>query len=258
MKIGVIGAGVVGGNVARWLGERGEDVLVYDLLPERASATLEEVVEECRVIFMCPFLPDNARWEGFATLALPITKMRDGVVVIVKSTVVPGTCDRLQEIFPLKEILFNPEFLTEANAEEDFRKPHVQVVGGGTVGSSMKVMEMLPAAPFSVFSTRRQAEWLKVATAGFLATKVSWFNQLYEAMGEEDFKHVRAMMLTDPRIGVTHCDVHQDGYRGWGGKCFTKDVPILAQVAPGMTLVKEAVRYNTVLRKETPTYALPL
>ena len=104
---------------------------------------------------------------------------------------------------------------------------------------------MLPEAPQAVV-TRTQAEWFKHAIAGWLSTKVTWFNQLFDALGP-DFDPVRALMLADPRTGASHTNVWQDGYRGWGGKCFTKDTPAFAE-ASGMPIMREVVEYNRKLR----------
>lgn len=247
-RFGVIGNGVVGSLTAKWFGAR----RVYDILPERSPNTLAEVLE-CETIFLCPYLEDNAsilnlgQQSGFLVLAQYLKAMPSGTTVVIRSTVVPGTCDRLQSLHPHVKVLFCPEFLTERNAGLDFQHPHLLVVGGDPE-LAMRVAASLPRAPATFIPTTTQAEWLKLALAGYLALKVSFFNQLLDAIPGDDFEKVHEMMTADYRVGHGHSDPLQDGYRGWGGKCFTKDVPCFAEVS-GMSLVKEAVRYNRELRE---------
>lgn len=236
--IGIIGNGTVGSTLAKWFNGQ---ALVCDCNPQRSlnpfSATLA-----CDIVFICIYLPSNASTpEEMQTLHEYVCATRPGTIVVIKSTVMPGTCEKLQILSPDRYVLFNPEFLTEARPQADFEHPALQVVGGPR-DQAIKVLGMLPVGKMNANPTTRQAEWLKLSIAGFLATKISWFNQLYDVLGD-DFETVRAMIVADPRVGVSHSDVWQDEYRGWGGKCFTKDVPSMAQISR-MPLMREVVEYN--------------
>lgn len=244
MTIGILGNGVVGGCLARWLGDKAK---VCDKDPARSPNSFGDVIES-QMIFICIWLNNNASTqEDLQILEDYVRLMHPGTIVVIRSTVVPGTCDKLQAMFQDIKVCYLPEFLTEKNSWGDFQHPWIQIVGGPEDAAS-EIIQLLPVAPKRALVTTRQAEWIKHATAGFLSTKVSWFNQLYDAL-EEDFEPVAEVMRQDPRIGGSHSYVLQDGYRGWGGKCFTKDTPAFAK-ASGMPLMLEVVDYNRELMKE--------
>lgn len=247
MTIGILGNGVVGGALARWLRDKAK---VFDKDPSRSPNSFGDVIES-QMIFICIWLHGNAETQAeFQILEDYLRLMRPGTIVVIRSTVVPGTCDKLQAMFPDVQVCFLPEFLTERDAEYDFRSPSFQIVGAPNMGIGLKILGLLPHCnrrPALV--TPLQAEWAKLAIAGFLSTKVSWFNQLYDTLGEENFAPVHNAITKDSRIGTGHSDVLQDGYRGWGGKCFTKDTPCFAK-ASGMPIMLEVVDYNRELMKE--------
>jgi len=241
--IGIIGNGVVGSTLASWF----SSAKVYDLDPSRSPNTLREVLD-CETVFLAVNIVDNAATEvGFGVLNNYLDKMQSGTRVVVKTTIVPGTCDQLQANHPLLRVMYNPEFLTEATPVRDFEAPHIQVVGVQEVArgyaAAQGLLDILPYTSQQYIVTLRQAELLKHSVAAFLSTKVSWFNQLYSALGDEDFEAVRAMISDDPRIGPSHTNVTQNGYRGWAGKCFTKDTPAFAKWS-AMPIMEHVVRYN--------------
>jgi len=250
MNIGIIGNGVVGGILVDWLtgiGYRSEcQLYVYDINPKKRVHSLDLVLK-CDTIFVCIYLHDNAAAGGYYVLRDYIKLTNPGATVVIRTTVIPGTCSKLQAECLNRTILYCPEFLTEANAQWDFENPWIQVIGGSG-SKAADVSLLLPIAPKTYIFDHHQAEVLKLAIAGYLATKVSWFNQLYDALGPGDFSAVREMMIQDPRIGRTHTDIGQDGYRGWAGKCFTKDVPMFSNVTE-MPIMKEVTRYNQGVRK---------
>ncbi len=246
MRIGIIGNGVLGGCLSRWLGDKAK---AFDKEPSRSPNSFGDVIES-HLIFICIWLQNNAETQAeYLILEDYVRLMRPGTIAVIRSTVVPGTCAKLQALFPDIKICYCPEFLTEKNAWGDFQHPWIQVVGG-PIDAASEVISLLPMAPKRALVTTTQAEWIKHATAGFLSTKVSWFNQLYDALGE-DFEPVAEVMRQDPRIGASHSYVLADGYRGWGGKCFTKDTPCFAK-ASGMPIMLEVVDYNRELMKEKP------
>src|SRR5262245_58825276 len=119
-KIGVIGGGYVGGTVASFYREAGADVKVYDKF--KAIDTLEEVLVQDYIFIAVP--------TNFNGQSIDLSNMDDAMAnaaksqakaVIIKSTVVPGTTEKYQKQYPHLKILFNPEFLTEATAYQDFK-----------------------------------------------------------------------------------------------------------------------------------------
>lgn len=156
-----------------------------------------------------------------------VAKIPDGKIVVLKSTVNPGATDDLQARYPNKIFMFNPEFLSEATAWEDFEKPHFQILGVPVQGYAMasEIMGMLPIAPIMKIVSPIDAEWIKKATNWYYALKVIYFNELYDLVGvtQGDYETVRNTLVENPWIGNSHSMIFHKGMRGFGGKCLPKD-----------------------------------
>ncbi|OGN74396.1 MAG: UDP-glucose 6-dehydrogenase [Chloroflexi bacterium GWB2_49_20] len=159
------------------------------------------------------------------------------LVVVNKSTVPVGTGDWVADIISRtqpKPIPFSvvscPEFLREGAAINDFLQPHRTVLGSLDREAAEKVAQLhLPLRAPIVITDLRTAEMIKYASNAFLATKISFINEIAnicEALGA-DVKEVAAGMGYDKRIGSSFLDAGL----GWGGSCFPKDVKALAFMA---------------------------
>jgi len=203
---------------------------------------------------------------------------RPGAVVAIRSTVPVGTCDRLQTGVLLHQLVVsNPEFLREGHALQDTFVP-TRIVAGGP-SAARAVVEALYAplrerpcgrgaaaakVPL-IWTTSRSAELAKYAANGFLATKLSFVNEianLADVVGADAGAVLRTMAL-DPRIGAGHL---RPGL-GWGGSCFPKDTRALAALAAGegydFIVLRAAIEQNNrqlaqfalMIERETPTDA---
>ena len=163
--------------------------------------------------------------------------MQEPLVIINKSTVPIGTGDWVADIVKgaqPKEIPFSlvscPEFLREGSAIGDFMNPYRTVIGSLYRDAAEKVAQLhLPLRAPIVITDLRTAEMIKYASNAFLATKISFMNELAdlcECVGA-DVKEVAAGMGYDARIGRHFLDAGL----GWGGSCFPKDVKALAYMA---------------------------
>jgi UDPglucose 6-dehydrogenase len=205
------------------------------------TTNLEEVLEASEIIFLALPTPPGA--DGSADLkyvlgvADQLGKLMTGYKVIVnKSTVPVGTADKVREAIAKNykgefDVVSNPEFLREGVAVEDFMKPD-RVVIGTKSEQAKKVMTEL-YAPFVrqgnplIFMDERSSELTKYAANSFLATKISFMNeiaQLCERMGA-DVDMVRRGIGSDDRIGKRFLF---PGI-GYGGSCFPKDVQALVK-----------------------------
>jgi UDPglucose 6-dehydrogenase len=132
--------------------------------------------------------------------------------VVIKSTVLPGTTERLQERHPQHRFMFNPEFLREATAYDDFVSPDRQIVGytSASAGEAAQVMRLLPRAPFERICPASEAEMAKYVANSFLAVKVSYANEVFDLCDrmKVDYTHVRDIVAADVRIGPRHGRVH--------------------------------------------------
>lgn len=207
------------------------------------TTSLEQGIKDARVIFLA--LPTPPGEDGSADLKY-VLKVADELggllseytVIVDKSTVPVGTADRVRGKIAQKakvdfDVVSNPEFLREGVAVEDFMKPERVVIGTSSL-RARKVMETL-YAPFVrqgnplVFMDERSAELTKYAANSFLATKISFMNEianLCERLGA-DVDAVRKGIGTDTRIGKRFLF---PGI-GYGGSCFPKDVQALARSA---------------------------
>ncbi|MCZ8023154.1 MAG: UDP-glucose/GDP-mannose dehydrogenase family protein [Cyclobacteriaceae bacterium] len=207
------------------------------------TTNLEEGIKDAKIIFLA--LPTPPGEDGSADLKY-ILKVADDLgpilqhytVIVDKSTVPVGTADRVRERIAKNakvefDVVSNPEFLREGVAVEDFMKPD-RVVIGTTSDKARKVMEQL-YAPFVrqgnpiIFMDERSAELTKYAANAFLATKITFMNEianLCELLGA-NVDAVRKGVGTDSRIGKRFLF---PGI-GYGGSCFPKDVQALAKSA---------------------------
>ncbi|MBL7848021.1 MAG: UDP-glucose/GDP-mannose dehydrogenase family protein [Cyclobacteriaceae bacterium] len=207
------------------------------------TTSLREGIKDAQVIFLALPTPPGA--DGSADLKFVLGVARDlggllqqYVVVVDKSTVPVGTAERVAEQIRIEakvefDVISNPEFLREGVAVEDFMKPD-RVVIGTTSARARKLMENL-YAPFVrqgnpiLFMDERSAELTKYAANAFLATKITFMNEianLCEKVGA-DVDSVRRGLGTDNRIGKRFLF---PGI-GYGGSCFPKDVQALAMTS---------------------------
>jgi UDPglucose 6-dehydrogenase len=232
VKIGIIGHGVVGGALAAWFTSRGVAFDVYD--PPHGIGT-RAGIDAADAVFICvptPYAPGgiDGRYLEDAVSGLGGAKL-----VVIKSTVPPGTTDALQARFPQHRFVFNPEFLREAHAIDDMAHPDRQIIGvtEQSRGDADALLALLPPAPFVRVCGAREAELAKYAANSFLAVKVSFANELHDLCARLGIGYdgVRDIVGADARIGSSHLDALAGGYRGYGGKCLPKDSMALLDIA---------------------------
>jgi UDPglucose 6-dehydrogenase len=207
------------------------------------TTSLKEGVEKSEFVFIAVGTPtsDNgsADLRFVFAVAEEVGKAMNGYKIIVdKSTVPVGTADQVKEIIAKNtqhpfDVVSNPEFLKEGAAIEDFMRPERVVIGAESEKAAKKMSELY--SPFVLNGNPiltmgiRSAELTKYACNAFLATKISFVNEianLCDAVGG-NFEDVRKGMGTDSRIG------RQFLYAGigYGGSCFPKDVRALLRTA---------------------------
>ena len=252
-KIGVIGNGFVGNAVQFGFSQKvgcEAEVRVYDKNPSKSTHSLEETVNKSDFIFLS--VPTPANEDGSINLDIlegalnDINRVHDGKdnVILIRSTVVPGTTWKLQTKYPHLNILFNPEFLTEKSANFDFINQSRFVIGNnGKQMSWAKSEEFVGLIKerfgdcVAVLETNYEtAELIKYMSNCFFATKVSFMNEMYQIAEKIDanWDDVVSGFVADGRIGHTHLNVPgHDGKFGFGGSCFPKDIQALIDFAEG-------------------------
>mgnify|MGYP003668008971 FL=1 len=237
-KIGIIGRGFVGSAVEFGFSAQtgcDADVKVYDKNPTKSTHTLEETVNETDVVFISVPTPSNT--DGSIHLGILESALSDinnvyknNAIILIRSTVTPGTTKKLQEKFTNLRLVFNPEFLTERSAKFDFINQARFILGGKKEDTNI-VAELYKwrfgdSVP-CIETNFETAEMIKYMNNCFFATKVSFMNEMYNIASKcgVDWNIAVDGWVRDGRIGHTHLAVPgPDGKRGFGGSCFPKDV----------------------------------
>jgi len=231
-KIGIMGVGTVGGALKSYFEDKGIKLFIYD---KNNKGSLPEV-NKADIIFICVPTPfDKKIGLDLSCVQEAFKNISGKKIVVIKSTVLPGTTEKFQKKYPFHKILFNPEFLTEKNAKNDMKFPDEQIVGftKESKGVAKNILKILPKAPFKKTVKASEAEMMKYFANTFLSVKVIFANQMYDLCQKLgiDYKTVKKIAVADKRIGDSHLDVFFDGYRGYGGKCLPKDTKALISFA---------------------------
>lgn len=227
MRIGFIGQGYVGKNYADNFESRGYEVERYSLEPEYIAN--KSKVHDCEVIFIA--VPTPTTPSGFDSSALESTlnELPGGRVVVIKSTVLPGTTKKLQEQFPELTILFSPEFLRENTAREDVDNPHSTIIGITVEEDRPKaeeIMKLMPAGGSEFIVDSNEAELFKYIQNISGYANIVLFNIFYD-LGTQigcNWNHLRELMEVDPNIPSYFANPVHKGGRGAGGHCLIKDL----------------------------------
>lgn len=265
MNVGIIGQGFVGTAIKEGL--RGyHNILTYDLIEEKSNSNPSEIIEKCKIIFQC--LPTPMKGSGECDLSIVINSLAtlnsiseemepSRPIVVIKSTVPPGTSESLNNMYENLTIIFSPEFLTEANHINDFKNQSRIILGGPRPATTeVKTMyrKAFPKIPI-VKTGYRTAEMVKYFLNNFLTVKVLFANEMYEICKELniDYDKVTEYSLYDTRLGPTHLAVPgPDGDFGVGGHCFPKDLNAMIYLAESLgvepTVLKAVKKKNDKVR----------
>ncbi len=257
-KVGIVGVGMVGGALYDYFKKNNSlKIFLYDKGKELGSM---EDVNQADFIFVCVPTPYKKELGGFDLSYVKETcqNINDEKTIIIKSTVLPGTTEKLQKEFPHHRFLFNPEFLVEACANETMEDPDRQIVGYTKKSEDLaeNIMSLLPNAPYKKTMPATEAEMVKYFGNTFLSVKVIFGNQMNDVCSKLGINYdtVKDAASKDPRIGPSHLDIMHGGYKGYGGKCLPKDTRALIQLAENIDadlgLLKKAEEINNKLMEE--------
>lgn len=263
-KLGIIGHGFVGQAVDYGFTNPAVEKFIVD--PKYGEAnTLSDLCEwDPQCVFICAPTPSKENGSVDSSIVeeavMKLINLTDAFIVI-KSTITPDVVDRLMQID--KRIVYHPEFLQEGNAKRDYIHAPFRIVGVNDQSASQH-LEML----YNVFSICNpsqmipmsgvEAAFFKYAVNNFLAMKLTFFNQLYDLIGDYggNYQTVARALSADQRIGYSHKTIPgPDGKRGFGGACFPKDLDAMIFFADNKTetdlKVLKAVReVNNAIRSQ--------
>tara|TARA_Y100000768_G_scaffold254070_1_gene193054 strand:- start:856 stop:1737 length:882 start_codon:yes stop_codon:yes gene_type:complete len=269
IRIGIIGKGFVGTAVSHGFSHQtgyGANIKIYDKNPAKSQNSLEETVNESDFLFLS--VPTPSSKDGTMDLSIVESALEsineinnsNSNIVLLRSTVIPGTTESFQKKYPKLRFVFNPEFLTERSASFDFIN-QTRVILGGDKEHTDKVKKLYKdrfGEYLPVLQTNFQtAELIKYMNNLFFATKVSFLNEmkLLADQIEVDWNQAVEGFILDGRIGHSHISVPgPDGKFGFGGSCFPKDIQALInfgdQNGIDMNVLKGAWKTNLKVRPE--------
>jgi len=264
MKIGVVGQGYVGLAIKEGF-ENHYPIFSYDKFDKSKSnvSSIKDLVKESDIIFVCVPTPMDAKTgKCYTGIVHEVCEelnnfANEDMVIILKSTIPPGTTDMLNKKYKNLNLLFNPEFLTEANFLEDFKNQNRIILGGNEAGTN--VLQEIYSTVFpkaEIIKTESTiAEMIKYMTNAYLATKVSFANEIKQICDQLNIEYnvVMKYATIDSRLGSTHWEVPgPDGEFGFGGHCLPKDLNGLIYVAKQHSLdvdvLKSVLKTNDKVR----------
>jgi len=266
-NLGIVGRGFVGSAVEFGFSpQTGCDVnnmYIYDKDKSKSLHPLENVVLYSDIIFLSVPTPSNS--DGSINLSYvedalqEISEITSDVaqsmvlldnIILIRSTVTPGTTRKLQQKYQNLNLVFNPEFLTERSANFDFIN-QTRFILGGDKKHTNKVADLYRwrfGETIPVIETSYQtAELIKYMNNCFFATKVSFLNEMRQVsdLCEADWNMAVEGFIRDGRIGHSHMNVPgPDGKFGFGGKCFPKDVSAMIDFGNKLALNGKTTKFN--------------
>ena len=275
----IIGQGVVGNAQKELFKKGGFNVSCYDIREHLSDfksydeifimnkgAAKPEVRRYEIVLISVPTLTTDAG-QDFAPLNEVMDELNyhkdslNGVPIVIRCTVLPGTCDKYTKMYPKLSIVHMPEFLTEKNAVEDILYADRLVISGTYMVRS-KVRDIFLDAMYEaeshiprsvyVFDDYKVTEMIKYANNYFLACKVALANEIYDVCEKIgiDYGYIKEVISDDERIEDSHIEVTEE--RGFGGMCFSKDTKALSLKFPQMKILKSIIEYNEYVRSQSP------
>ena len=262
MTIGIVGQGYVGSAIKVGF-ESHYDLHTYDKfdLAKSTLPNINDLVQECEVIFVCvptPMRKDGTCYTGIVEEVVKeidycVDTDRDKPIVVIKSTVPPGTTDRLNKSYSNVNVIFNPEFLTEENFLDDFKNQSRIILGGTRKGTNLLrqiYSKVFPQATI-VKTGSKTAEMVKYFINNFLATKVSFANEMYKVCEQIDIDYDKVVEYAtyDERLGKSHWAVPgPDGDYGYGGHCLPKDLSAIINQFETYGLLEAVENVNDQVR----------
>ena len=249
LKIAIVGHGFVGQAVDYGFSKHSATKQIID---PKNGTSVADIEKDTDLVFIAVPTP----FGDFSILRSVIADLKsngimDKAIVAIKSTVVPSILTELAH----PNLVYNPEFLTEKNASEDFVNPPMHVFGGElntckTLHSYYDQYSLCATAP-AFYMRPEEASMVKYTINSYLSTKVGFFNQIWEVCQDNNFDYQTVIntVAQDPRVGSSHTRVPgHDGRRGFGGACFPKDTKAFIDYSDRLSVLRAVVEANNEVR----------
>lgn len=257
--IGIVGLGFVGNAIKESIDPNLQLVLV-DTDPTRGTNTFEELINTDGV-FVCVPTPQDAdgtcHTDILEDILAKLKVLNYHGVIISKCTAPPDVYTRLNEQYP--NLVHAPEFLTAANAVNDYADGYFAIIGGRVKAyrdAAEKIIRQTQSELQEVrHCTIAEASLAKYTINCFMSTKVIFMNEIYNLAKASncDYNVIAGLVKMDQRIGKSHMQVPgPDGEFGFGGACFPKDTSALSKYAESvgvqLNVLDAAIKKNLILR----------
>lgn len=261
LKIGIIGLGFVGEAVLNAYENLFTTIIVIDVDPIKNTGTYADL-QDCDAVFVCVPSPGKETGECDTSILNAVLYMlRDYKnVIISKTTAPPQFYEKMQSVYP--NLVHIPEFLTAANAKEDYLKETNAIIGGKIAAyrnEAERIIKLAQPITVAEHCTIGEAAFAKYTTNAYLATKVVFMNEMSELAVAHGYhwNSIRVLLAEDNRIGLSHMQVPgPDGQYGFGGGCFPKDttawVKYAGKLGVSLNVLKSAIKKNVLLRLQKP------
>lgn len=249
MKILIVGHGFVGQAVDYGFSHPQVQKTIVDPKYDRTIDDINPM--DYNLIFICVPTPMGDSGNIDASIVNDvITKVGKCPLIVVKSTVTPDIVKHWPD-----NVVYNPEFLTERSAKDDFVNPPFHIMGGVyTYDLEEYYHKYSICTPCPVYHmSAMEASYVKYAINTFLSTKVTFFNQLFDSVTKAggNFNIVANAVGADPRVGYSHTRVPGfDGKQGFGGACFPKDCSAFVNYDNMLTLLDKVININNDYRSQ--------
>lgn len=259
VKIGIVGLGYVGAAVHNSFSGGFIDNIIIDPAKGHSHSNYNDL-KDADAVFICVPTPRSDTANCDTSILEDVLLKLSGVnytgVVISKCTAPPNVYKRLNALYP--NLVHVPEFLTTANAIQDYLNGKFAIIGGSVkayMNEAERIIKMSQGNLDVVHCNIGEAALAKYAINSFLATKVVFMNEIHNVAIASglDYKKIASLMQLDQRIGSSHMTVPgTDGLYGFGGHCFPKDTEALLNLSKDlgvtMQVLEAALKKNTLLR----------
>ena len=260
LKIAIVGHGFVGKATDAGFVKSVDKFIVDPYL----NTTIDNLVDfKPEIIFVCVPTPmGNDGSQDYSIVKTVITELKSkcaDAIKVIKSTVLPSTLNEMHKID--NNIIYNPEFLREKHANEDFINSEMLIFGGDKDNAKIVSQAYTERSNCKttnhIFTDLETASLIKYSINTFLATKVIFFNEIFEIFNKlgvsDSWEDITKVIAMDKRIGESHMNVPgHDDRKGFGGACFPKDCLALAKYSidldSKMNLLTKAIKINNPMR----------
>ena len=262
LKIGIVGHGFVG-KATDWGFNENTSKFIVD---PKNRTNIDQLAEfNPELIFVCVPTPmgENGIQDSSIIEAVvqELSAKCQESIIVIKSTVLPSILEKIEKTNT--KIIYNPEFLREKHANEDFMNSEMIIFGGdkdiATQVSKFYLDHSRCKTTQHIFLGISSASLVKYSINSFLATKVLFFNEIHDVFNKlknnDDWKTFIETVSLDKRIGDSHMNVPgHDGKKGFGGACFPKDTSALLKYAQDigvdLDVLKIAINKNNKIRSQ--------